>query len=71
MDISGVQALLSVIKKFYAQGIDIVICGVPKSTMAIMRRSGIAELLGENNFYWSVERALLENRPYRHMPTAL
>ena len=31
--------------------------------MEMMRRSGLYDMLGEENFYWSVERALLTNRP--------
>jgi len=65
MDISGAQALLGVIKTLQAQGIDVIVCGLPKGTMEIMRRSGITDILGEGSFYWSVERTLLENRPYQ------
>ncbi len=28
--------------------------------MNMLKRSGIYDMIGENNFYWSVERALLE-----------
>lgn len=70
MDISGAQVLLEVIKKLKEQGIDVVLCGLPKATMEMIERSGIAEMLGEACFYWSVERALMENRPYL-MPAAI
>lgn len=65
MDISGAQALLGVIEALKAQGVEIIVCGLPKGTMEIMRRSGIAEILGEDSFYWSVERTLLDARPCR------
>lgn len=32
--------------------------------MHMLYRAGITDLLGEKAFYWSVERALLDNRPY-------
>jgi SulP family sulfate permease len=64
MDISGAQILLEVIQGLREKGIDVVLCGLPKSTMKMIERSGIAEILGEGSFYWSVERVLLENRPY-------
>ena len=32
--------------------------------MNMMHRSGIYDMVGEQGFYWSVERALLDLRPY-------
>ena len=45
-------------------GVDIVLCGLPSSAMNMMHRSGIYDMVGEQGFYWSVERALLDLRPY-------
>ena len=50
-------------KRLRERGIDVVVCGVPSATMTMLRRAGIVELLGEQSFYWSVERALLDHRP--------
>jgi len=44
--------------------VDIVLCGLPSSAMNMMHRSGIYDMVGEQGFYWSVERALLDLRPY-------
>jgi len=63
IDISGAQVLLDVIKGLRARGLDIVFCGVSKSAMEMMRRSGISDLLGADSFYWSVDRVLSEKRP--------
>lgn len=63
MDISGAQTLLEMIKGFQMKSIDLVLCGVPKGTMEVMRQAGISEAAGEASFYWSVERALLDQRP--------
>ena len=41
---------------------DIVICGLPSRAMEMMRRTDLDTFIGEENFYWSVERVLLTNR---------
>lgn len=63
LDVSGVQTLLAVLTGFKARGIDFAICGLPDGTKEIICRSGIAELAGENGFFWSVERALTGKKP--------
>lgn len=61
MDISGAIAFMHVLSSLKEKGKKIVICGVPNRTMIMMQRSGIYDMMGEENFYWSVERALLHN----------
>ena len=63
VDVSAAQTLLALLETLRGQGIDVVMCGVPTATMTMLRRAGIADQLGESAFYWSVERALLDNRP--------
>ncbi len=63
IDVSAVQTLLSILTELKNKGIDITICGLPSASMNMLYRSGITDLLGEKAFYWSVERALLDNRP--------
>ena len=53
----------TILGRLKERGIDVVLCGVPSATMTMLRRAGIVELLGEQSFYWSVERALLDHRP--------
>lgn len=60
MDISGAITFMQVLSELQKQGKKIFLCGVPNSTMNMLKRSGIYDMIGENNFYWSVERALLE-----------
>lgn len=62
MDVSAAQVLLSLLEEYRNRGVDVVICGLPSASMIMMRRAGIVDLLGEQAFYWSVERALLDNR---------
>ena len=69
MDVSAAQVLLSLLEKYRDRGVDVVICGLPSASMTMMRRAGIVDLLGEQAFYWSVERALLDNRPAPSMVT--
>lgn len=60
MDISGAITFMQVLSELQKQGKKVFLCGVPGSTMNMLKRSGIYDMIGENNFYWSVERALLE-----------
>ncbi len=69
MDVSAAQVLLSLLEEYRDRGVDVVICGLPSAAMTMMRRAGIVDLLGEQAFYWSVERALLDNRPAPSMAT--
>lgn len=64
IDISAAQALTTILRSMHEDGIDIVLCGLPSSAMEMMHRSGIYDMIGEQGFYWSVERALLDLRPY-------
>lgn len=69
MDVSAAQVLLGLLEEYRDRGVDVVICGLPSASMTMMRRAGIVDLLGEQAFYWSVERALLDNRPAPSMVT--
>lgn len=64
IDISCAQALRSLVTHLREeQGMDIAICGLPTRAMKMMQRTELDKFIGEENFYWSVERALLTNRP--------
>lgn len=69
MDVSAAQVLLGLLEEYRDRGVDVVICGLRSASMTMMRRAGIVDLLGEQAFYWSVERALLDNRPAPSMLT--
>ncbi|WP_341472900.1 MULTISPECIES: SulP family inorganic anion transporter [Anaerotruncus] len=58
MDISGAQAFLELLRDLQEKGIPVYICGVSNGVKEIMDRSGIVSCIGQENFYWSVERAL-------------
>ena len=63
VDVSAAQTLQAILESFRARGVDVAICGLPTASMTMLRRAGIVELMGEQAFYWSVERALLDPRP--------
>ena len=64
IDISCAQALRGLVTQLREeQGIDIAICGLPTRSMEMMERTELDKYIGKENFYWSVERALLTNRP--------
>jgi SulP family sulfate permease len=58
MDISGAQAFLELLQGLRKKAVPVYICGVSDSVKRMMERSGIADCVGTDNFYWSVERAL-------------
>ncbi len=63
VDVSAAQTLQAILEGFRERGVDVAICGLPTASMTMLRRAGIVELMGEQAFYWSVERALLDPRP--------
>ena len=50
---------MHVLSDLQAEGKRILLCGVPGSTMDMLKRSDIYDMIGEENFYWSVEKAIL------------
>lgn len=58
MDITSAQAFLELLRALREDETLIYICGVSDAVKQMMERSGIVEYIGQENFYWSVERAL-------------
>ncbi len=59
LDISGAQSLMEMLTQLKEAGKQIFICGLSDSVEQMMIRSGIRDYIGAENFYWSVERALI------------
>ncbi len=59
MDISGAQSFMELIESLKKQGIMVYVCAQSNAVDVMMNRSGIKDLVGESNFFWSVEHALL------------
>lgn len=63
MDISGAQNFLQLIGRLKNENKTIAVCGVSDSVCEMMHRSGIADCVGKEHFYWSVARALQSAQP--------
>lgn len=59
VDTTGVQALLEYCKACTDKGITLFICGINDQVKASMLQVGIGEVIPEENFFFSVDRALL------------
>lgn len=63
IDISCAQTLHELVEGLRKKGVDVAICGMTTHAMKMMDRSDLHKIIGDENFYWSVERVLLTNRP--------
>lgn len=63
IDISCAQTLRELVEGLRKKGVDVAVCGLPTHAMKMMQRTDLKEIIGDENFYWSVERVLLSNRP--------
>ena len=63
IDISCAQTLGELVEGLRKKGVDVAICGMTTHAMKMMDRSDLHKIIGDENFYWSVERVLLTNRP--------
>lgn len=59
IDISGSQALENLVAQLKDAGIEVFMCGIPKASIETVKRSDLWEMVGEDHFYWSVERAIV------------
>lgn len=62
MDPDAAQAIMKLAADYEAKGVELLICGVNDAVRKVLDRAGVAEKIGEEHFYWSVDRALFENR---------
>jgi SulP family sulfate permease len=58
LDISCAQAFERVILSLQERGVRTGCCGLSEETRKTMERSGILAHIGEENVFWSVDRAL-------------
>lgn len=61
LDVSCAQAFEGVIKTLLKRGTRVCCCGLASETRRTMERSGILALIGEENVFWSVDRALMHD----------
>ena len=59
VDVSGVQALQGLFQSLKEQGRSVAFCGMTAAVRSYFDRAGITELLGENAYFDSADRAIL------------
>lgn len=59
VDVSGVQCLLELCRNLLAQGKTVAFCGMTHDVRNYFDRAGLTDLLGEDAYYWSADRAIL------------
>ena len=60
VDVSGAQTLLELCQSLLAQGKTVACCGMSEPVREYFDRAGITALLGENAYFWSADRAILD-----------
>jgi len=59
VDVSGAQVIYEICESLKEKGINILFCGVNDNVYEVLTKAGITELIGENSYYFSVDKALL------------
>lgn len=62
MDPDAAQAVLKLAMDYENNGVELLICGLNASVRKVLDRAGATEKIGEDHFFWSVDRALFEKR---------
>jgi SulP family sulfate permease len=60
VDVSGAQSMLELCEDLHKHGKTVAFCGVNEHVRTYFDRAGITNLLGENAYYWSADRAILD-----------
>jgi SulP family sulfate permease len=59
IDLSGIEALHTLHDNLHQQGKTLLLAGVHPKVLHMMRRAGVDEIIGKENFFWSADRAIL------------
>ncbi|MDO5302482.1 MAG: sodium-independent anion transporter [Clostridia bacterium] len=62
IDPDAALSLLEVAENYKAQGVELLIYGLNHGVRAVLDRAGVTEAIGEDKFYWSVDRALIHKQ---------
>lgn len=68
MDASGAETLGLMVKRLHSAGQGFAMCRVKEEVMAVLRRTGLLELIGESNIHAGEEAALAEIIRKTHHP---
>ena len=64
VDVSGAQAMLELCEDLVKKGKTVAFCGMAEPVRLYFDRAGITDLLGEDAYYWSADRAILDLMKY-------
>jgi sulfate permease, SulP family len=60
MDTSGLEALHRLHERLHQQGGTLMLSGVHENVLTILRRGGLLAQIGEENFFWASDEAIVE-----------
>ena len=60
IDTAGIEAIHRLHERLHKQGGTLMFAGVHDNVCNIMKRGGLTELIGEENFFWSSDQAIVE-----------
>ncbi len=63
MDTTGAETILDVVRECREQSVEVVLCGLNDGIRKRLDQAGISELLSEDAFFFSVDRALISAVP--------
>ena len=60
IDASGLEVIHRLYEKLHVRGSTLMFAGVHENARTMMERGGLVELVGEENFFWSSDQAIVE-----------
>ncbi|MEZ4709408.1 MAG: SulP family inorganic anion transporter [Caldilineaceae bacterium] len=60
IDVSGLEALTALHEQLHEVGKTLMLSGVQPSVMRYLQRSGLYAAIGQENFFWGADRAIVE-----------
>jgi len=60
IDTAGIEALHRLHEKLHMQGGTLMFAGVHENAYTMMKRGGLVQTIGEENFFWSSDQAIVE-----------
>ena len=58
-DVSGAKAVAELVEDLHNRGIGVSFCGVQDKVKVYLDRAGVTDTVGEDNFYWSADKAFV------------
>lgn len=60
VDSSGIQAVLQLHERLQSKGGTLMFAGVHENVRVMLERGGLVDLIGDENFFWSSDQAIVE-----------